>query len=89
MDHKARLSEGRFTERPVHGECSCGVAGDFHTELEASNWFNYVHFSRRGPTEVCELVSNLPSAPTPVSASAPATPLEPEAGAVQETVGDA
>lgn len=89
MDHKAVISNNPDgSSRPIHFQCSCNTAGDFNTEQEAENWIKLVHFPRRGPTDNCELVSVVSSAP----ASAPTTPSESEAGVeneAHETLGEA
>jgi hypothetical protein len=91
MDHSAVITNNPDGfAHPFHVQCSCGTAGDFDTEQQASDWMNFRHFPYIGPTETFTLTPNVPSdlphPPTPDSA--PST-SEPESGVASETVGDA
>ena len=94
MDHSAKITKNvDGFGQPVHVQCSCNTAGDFKDVQTASDWIIFQHFSRLGSTDTYSLESGMPSdlplhsAPTPTSASAPASPLESEAGVENETLG--
>lgn len=90
MDHSAVISQNPdgFV-RSVHVQCSCGTAGDFDSQQQASDWINFKHFPNLGPSETFSLTPSVPSdLPAPTTESAPAGETS-GAGPVSETVGDA
>lgn len=54
MIHLAKVRNNPIDNfRPFHIDCSCGVAGDFHTEPEARTWMQTRHFDRLGGISQC------------------------------------
>ena len=45
MHHVAKITFGKVKNRPYHGECACGTAGDFASNEETRNYLA-MHISR-------------------------------------------
>lgn len=84
MRHLATISEGRFERKPVHVECSCGVAGDFVSETEAHDWMEYQHFAKLTGIAYGEFFSAAPTPSEPVPAAESATEGQAEVPATEE-----
>jgi len=94
MHHKVTISQGTFETKPHHGQCACGVAGDFSSYRETYDWA--VHHCARLSTGIS--TSELPPAPTEPSDSEAAAPVsesdgskknESETSFQNETLGEA
>jgi hypothetical protein len=103
VNHTATITKGAFEDTPSHIQCSCGVAGDFVSDADATAWVQSLHFAVLGGicvvggvvgssgqkvAEPLTVEEPAPAPPTPEPVPVPVEP-EPVEHPTQETVGDA
>jgi len=81
VHHLAKITFGKFENRPFHGECACGTAGDFSSNGEARNWLA-MHLTRLQGINSSDFVDET-VAPLPV----PPESSQPEAKPVESVKG--
>lgn len=74
MHHLAKITFGKFTQKPFHGECACGTAIDSGSNEEARN-FLAMHLTRLQGINSAEFVDEtVQPAPLPVPEEEKAEP---------------